>query len=87
MVDPLPRVRSDRLADEVNFRDTGCDVAPACLRCPLARCRYDVPGGVRTFRIQQRTREVERLRADGLSVREIAERLGVSRRTVFRDQA
>ena len=24
--------------------DTGCDVAPACLACPLPKCRYDMSG-------------------------------------------
>ena len=24
------------------FQDTGCDVAPECLKCPEPTCRYDV---------------------------------------------
>jgi hypothetical protein len=25
------------------FRDTGCELAPRCLECPLPMCKYDDP--------------------------------------------
>ncbi len=43
----LPRVRRDALPEHADYRDTGCDLAPSCLRCPLRRCRYDEPRAVR----------------------------------------
>ena len=44
----LPLVRKDMLPENVPYTDTGCDLFASCLRCPLARCRYDEPpGGLR----------------------------------------
>ncbi|MCK9487551.1 MAG: helix-turn-helix domain-containing protein [Dehalococcoidia bacterium] len=78
-------VRSDALPEHMDYRDDGCDLFPSCLSCPLARCRYDVPGGVRALLNQERDHQIRVLREDaGLSVDEIAERFQVSRRTVFR---
>lgn len=67
------------------YADTGCDIAPSCLRCPLRRCRYDEP--VAMQRYGRETLETARLCADGLTVDEVAARLGISRRTVFRRAA
>ena len=79
------QVRSDALPEHLEYRDDGCDLFPSCLACPLARCRYDVPGGVRALLNQERDHQIRVLREDaGLSVDEIAERFQVSRRTVFR---
>ncbi len=78
-------VRSDALPEHIEYRDDGCDLFPSCLSCPLPRCRYDVPGGVRALLNQERDHQIRVLRDDaGLSVDEIAERFQVSRRTVFR---
>jgi hypothetical protein len=79
------RPRDDALPEHVRYRDEGCDLFESCLRCPLPRCRYDVPGGVRTLLNRERDREIRRLRREtALSVEEIAARFAVSRRTVFR---
>lgn len=64
-----------------NWRDTGCEIAPACLSCPLPRCRYDAP--TRVLRIN-RNHVIRDARGVGESAESIATRLGVSRRTVFR---
>lgn len=78
-------VRSDALPEHIDYRDDGCDLFPSCLSCPLVRCRYDVPGGVRALLNQERDHQIRVLRDDvGLTVDEIAERFQVSRRTVFR---
>ncbi|MEX2372327.1 MAG: HTH domain-containing protein [Dehalococcoidia bacterium] len=78
-------VRSDALPEQVEYRDDGCDLFPSCLACPLPRCRYDVPGGVRAMLNQERDHQIRVMReAAGLSVDALADRFDVSRRTVFR---
>jgi len=79
------QVRSDALPEHLEYRDDGCDLFPSCLSCPLPRCRYDMPGGVRALLNRERDHQIRILREDaGLSVDEIADRFQVSRRTVFR---
>lgn len=68
--------------EQEQYQDDGCDLFPSCLRCPLTRCRYDSPG--RQTGKELRNTEMARLRQAGVSVRELAERFGVSRRTVYR---
>ena len=34
--------------------DTGCEVAPKCLECPLPQCRYDDPGWFQRHRNDER---------------------------------
>ena len=81
-----PRLaREDALPEHVDYRDSGCDLFPSCLSCPLPRCRYDEPGGVRAMLNRTRDREIRRMRRDDrVPVNEIARRFHVSRRTVFR---
>lgn len=80
----LRRVRSDALPEEIQYRDDGCDIHSRCLTCPLPRCRYDEPGGLRAMLNAYRDQQVVALRRDGAPVDQIAERYGLSRRTVFR---
>jgi len=63
-------------------RNEGCDLFPSCLRCPLPQCRYDNPG--RQTGKELRNREMVRLRKAGTEVKELAQRFGVSKRTVHR---
>ncbi len=79
-----PRVRGDRLPEKTRYRDDGCEIHPHCLTCPLPRCRYDEPGGLKGMITAARDREIVRLRTKGAAVEHIADRFGVSRRTVFR---
>lgn len=74
------------LPEEANYVDTGCSMAPSCLRCPFARCRYDLEGrvSVKSRKITERHAAILDLDAAGATVEEIAAHLGVSRRTVFR---
>lgn len=77
--------RQDALPEHVDYRDRGCDLFPSCLSCPLPRCRYDEPGGVRAMLNRVRDREIRRMRFDdGVPINEIGRRFQVSRRTVFR---
>ena len=79
-----PRVRSDALPEFTRYRDSGCDVSPSCLTCPLPRCRYEEPGGLRALLNKTRDKQIVDQRANGVPVAELATRFGVSRRTVFR---
>ena len=81
---PLRRVRRDALPEEIRYRDDGCDIHPQCLTCPLPRCRYDEPGGLRGMLNAYRDEQIVALRGDGAPVDQIAERYSLSRRTVFR---
>lgn len=76
--------RAPRLESDWYYRDDGCEVAPKCLECWLPKCRYDTPGGARMHHIAVRDAEIVRLHAIGTNPAEIAERFGVSKRTVFR---
>ena len=79
-----PRLRGDRLPEETGYRDDGCDVSESCFNCPLPRCRYEEPGGLRALLNESRDREIVQLRLKGMPVEQLADRFGVSRRTVFR---
>ena len=73
----------DRVPERTHFRDTGCDVAPACLRCPLPVCRYDAPArGV--VRAADRRARVQELTVAGLTAVEIGRALGITQRSVLR---
>jgi hypothetical protein len=78
------KIRKDALPEHWDFEDGGCELAPQCLRCPLAVCRYDQPGGALRLRTSGRNETLRRFRAEGLSVDALAERYRLSRRTVFR---
>lgn len=79
-----PRKRGDSLPEFTRYRDDGCEVNESCLTCPLPRCRYEEPGGLRAILNEVRDNEIIVLRGRGVSVDAIADRFSVSRRTVFR---
>ena len=81
---PLPRVRGDTLPEQTRYRDDGCSIHPECLTCPLERCRFEEPGGLRAVPNAGRDRQIAFLRSKGVAAEMIAGRFGVSRRTVFR---
>ena len=83
----------DGLPEHTQYTDTGCEVSPSCLRCPLPVCRYDYAdagsalralNAVRVLKNAQRDDEIRRLRAEGLSLKEIAERFQIGTSSVFR---
>ncbi|MCS7206788.1 MAG: helix-turn-helix domain-containing protein [Dehalococcoidia bacterium] len=78
----------DVLPEYYPYRDEGCEVSPACLQCPLPQCKYDDPEGYRRWLAQQREardRQIWEVRQrEGLTVPQLAQRFGVSQRTVFR---
>ena len=83
--DVLPRVRKDTLPDRVDYRDEGCDLFSSCLRCPLARCQFDVPEQQRRrVRLDARDREIAILRdRHHAPIALLATTYGLNRRTVF----
>lgn len=81
---PKPRVRTDALPEFTRYRDDGCDISESCFSCPLPRCRYEEPGGLRALLNEQRDQEILQLRMKGVPVDELADYFGISRRTVFR---
>jgi DNA-binding transcriptional ArsR family regulator len=74
----------DLLPEEVDWRDGGCEVYPACLNCPLPKCIEEEPRGRQRLKTVLRARRMKALRRKGKSIREIARLLGVSQRTVQR---
>jgi hypothetical protein len=75
----------DRLPELSTYRDTGCDLHPSCLTCPLAQCRYDDPGWIQREERQHRATAILQVRtAEALPVIELAARFGISTRTVHR---
>ena len=78
------RARRDALPEHTHYADTGCEVHPSCLSCPLVRCRYDEPGGARKLLAEERDASIAVLQRKGASIDAIALQTGVSRRTVFR---
>lgn len=82
---PLRRPkRIDALPEYTDYRDTGCDLFPSCLNCPLPRCRYDEPGGAPALLRAGRDAAIVAAYRSGKRVDELARMFGISRRTVFR---
>lgn len=83
---PKTHARSSKtskgLPENYNYADTGCELAPSCLECPLAKCKYDNPKWSR--RNLMRDQEIVRLRTQGLKVSHIAKIVNTSERTVYR---
>jgi len=79
-----PRVRYDSLPEFTRYRDDGCDISESCFTCPLPKCRYEEPGGLRAILNEQRDRQIMQLRMKGVPVDALADHFGISRRTVFR---
>lgn len=68
----------------LTYTDEGCDLAPACLECPLPQCVHDAPEMTRYYANRDRNREIAARRRAGESVAVLAAEYGVSRRTVYR---
>ena len=73
------------LTQEPFYPDTGCEVATACLDCPLSRCKHDDPEWYTLGRQIGRDLAIhQEMIRDGLSVSAAAFRFGVLRRTIYR---
>ncbi len=74
----------DMLPEHTRYQDTGCVMAPACLRCHLPICIYDDPRGLRGATQQERDADIARRLAGGEHSDALAREYGISRRQVFR---
>ena len=74
----------DPLPENTRYKDDGCSVSNSCFTCPLPRCRYEEPGGLRAVLNQIRDSQILALKQEGVPVEDLALRFQVSRRTVFR---
>jgi len=81
---PAERVRINALPEGFAYPDNGCDLAPSCLHCTLPTCRHDLPQGAQSLRVAQNRLAVARLHHQGLTVHQIAARLDLGWRSVFR---
>ncbi len=77
--EPRPvAVSDDPLPEHALYRDDGCHVAPACLRCPLERCIFDRRGTEQQAARRARNRRIRTLTRRGWSTVALAERFGLS---------
>lgn len=84
---PAPIFRSGHITSancHTVYPDSGCDVAPACLRCPLPRCKYDDIPQYRNAKIAHRDDAVIAAILDGMPTEEAAARHGLCVGTVYR---
>ena len=81
--DLMDMARSDTLPEHARFPDTGCDLAPSCLSCPLPVCRYDAAPHAGEDRWERDDR-IFALRKKGVPTGELARAFGVSARQVAR---
>jgi hypothetical protein len=78
------KIRDDALPEHMRYQDDGCELSPSCIRCPLAVCRYDQPGGARRLVRNLRQHDLRRLADDGVPVDTLAAQFGMTRRSVYR---
>ena len=82
---PLAGALLDAVPEMYHYEDTGCEVSPSCLNCPLPQCKYDDPVWFQKHRRIARDLKVwSTMGAEGLTVEAAAERFSVTVRTVFR---
>ena len=66
------------------YKDTGCDLHPKCLECPLPMCKYDDPDRRVPMRRDVRDAQIIDLLAQGVKIPNVAAEVGTSERTVYR---
>ena len=75
----------DTVPEFYHYEDTGCEVSPSCLTCPLPQCKFDDPIWFqRHRRLTKDLRVVNVIQSEGLTAEEAAERFSVTVRTIFR---
>ena len=82
---PSAKSLLDAVPEFYPYEDTGCEVSPSCLNCPLPQCKYDDPDWFQRHRRIARDLKVwSTMQSEGLTVDEAADRFSVTVRTVFR---
>ena len=77
--------RVDAMAEYEVYTDSGCDLYPSCLNCPLPRCRYEVSGGASAMlRMGRDASIIAASKRYGATIDDLARTFGLSRRTIFR---
>lgn len=75
-----PIRQRDDYPELIEYRDEGCDLAPACLSCPFDVCRYDMRSG-QPSRVPRTVIEEQRV---GASRHELATKYRVTTRQISR---
>ena len=83
----MQRTRIDTLPEGITYRDTGCEVSPRCLNCPLPVCKHDNPRAWQYGDVDLRNQAIVKERENGATLVSIAEQFGLSLRTVNRIMA
>ena len=82
---PFAGAMLDAVPEMYHYEDTGCEVSPSCLNCPLPQCKYDDPVWFQRYRRMGRDMKVWRtIDSESLTAEEAARRFSVTVRTVFR---
>jgi len=71
-------------SEDSNYFDTGCKYSPTCLNCPLPICIYDDPNFFKNFIKESRDKSIFQDYEQGMSVKELSLKYGVSIRTIQR---
>jgi len=85
--DATPAAVRDPLPEHTAYRDTGCHVAPSCLRCPLAVCIFDHHPQPRRHARQARDHRLRALAERGWTTTRLARRFDLSGSQVRRIRA
>ena len=76
---------ADAVPEFYHYEDTGCEISPSCLTCPLPQCRFDDPIWFQQQRrLAKDFRVWNTIQSEGLTAEEAAERFSVTVRTIFR---
>ena len=82
---PVPVVQRRVSPKSACLPDTGCEVSPTCLDCPLSQCKLDDPDWYRYWLLRTKHLAISQaIERDGLTVESAASRFGVTTRTIRR---
>jgi Mor family transcriptional regulator len=80
-----PEAAADLLPEFCDYKDEGCELAPACLECPFPQCAYDRPSGQVKIDTSLRDQYIRRLfYQENLSFEALAKQFSLNERTVRR---
>jgi predicted transcriptional regulator YheO len=78
-------VHPSALPEGREWPDTGCELHSRCLTCPFEECQYETTyEAKREAKIADMMELTHKLYSTGLTQKEVAERLNISRRQVIR---